>query len=67
MIVKIIGKCQYKKCDQDATTIACGRVVDDFGSELGAYCELHAEIVADQDNPEYNVGCPNCGCRFGVN
>jgi hypothetical protein len=23
--------------------------------------------IADKDNPEYVVNCPNCGCCFGVN
>ena len=31
------------------------------------YCSVHAELVADEDCPEYKEMCPNCGCRFGVN
>lgn len=62
VITKIEGKCQYEGCEADATAIAIGRV-----HPLGCFCEAHAMAVSEEGKPEYEVGCPNCGCYFGVN
>lgn len=69
MIVEIKGTCEYEDCNEPATQIACGRIsyLSHTGHNLGCYCEYHSEIVADEDDPEYVVYCPNCGCAFGVN
>ncbi len=62
-------KCAYEDCEAEATTLAKGR--DYYGngghSEVAWYCDTHANMVADEGNPEYLECCPNCGCRFGVN
>jgi len=56
--------CGYIGCDKPVTNIAAGRV----SSKIPRYfCEDHAQIVANEQEPEYVVSCPNCGCRFGVN
>ena len=62
VIAKIEGKCQFEDCDRPAEVIASGRI-----HGLGCYCEPHATVVLDEENPEYTAGCPNCGCQFGVN
>jgi hypothetical protein len=68
MIIKIEGNCQYEDCDKPATCIAQGRSYSwSKGHDLGLYCEHHADIVSDENSPEYQVDCPNCGCLFGVN
>jgi len=61
-IAEVTGTCQYEGCSKEAEEIACGRE-----RGLGCFCEDHARIVTDEGNPEYTVGCPNCGCQFGVN
>lgn len=70
MITEIKGKCQYPDCEQDATTIAAGRE-SWRGSEpelpVGVYCDVHAEVAAEQGSPEYTHTCVNCGCRQGIN
>lgn len=63
-------QCQFDECEQPATEIACGR--DGCGDrkghpEPGVYCKAHADVIANENNPEYWDQCPNCGCRFGVN
>lgn len=63
MIIKITGKCQYPECDNKATHIAYGREE----KEPKLYCDVHADVVCDQQSPEYVTSCPNCGCLFGVN
>ena len=60
-------KCQFEGCDQPATDLATGREGSNYTYKLGAYCSDHAWEIAEIDSPEYNVDCPNCGCRFGVN
>lgn len=65
-------KCQYEDCELEATEIAAGRDRSYYSKEkghegVGHYCSTHAQIVADEGNPEYLETCPNCGCRFGVN
>ena len=63
MVIKIEGNCQYPGCNNKATCIAYGR----SEKEPKLYCDAHAEVVCDQQAPEYVVNCPNCGCSFGVN
>jgi hypothetical protein len=64
--VTFTGKaCEYDGCDKPATTTAKGRNED--RRRVAAYCETNAEMVADENFPEYVESCPNCGCRFGVN
>lgn len=70
MISKIDGTCQFEGCSQTATAIASGRRdYQDRPAEgchdIGCYCEMHAKVVAMEDDPEYEDVCPNCGCRFG--
>jgi hypothetical protein len=71
MITRIEGTCRFEGCDKPATHVACGRVTSGGGEtghpEPACYCEEHAEVVANEDYPEYAEGCPNCGCYFGVN
>lgn len=70
MITKIEGTCQYEGCGEPATEIAEGRRYKGkplVAHKLGLYCEAHANLVSDEGTPEYVVGCPNCGCMFGVN
>ena len=59
------NKCQYTGCDESASCLAYGR--DGEITYPISCCEEHADIIANQENPEYVVGCPGCGCRFGVN
>lgn len=56
-------KCENKDCNQDATCLAYSR----YQKKVGVYCTWHANLVVDEDYPEYDVECPNCGCGFGVN
>lgn len=56
-------KCEYKGCDRDAEYIAYSRYL----RQVGVYCDWHTTRVTDEDSPEYEVDCPNCGCNFGVN
>ena len=71
MIVKIEGTCAFAGCDKPAEFIACGR--QSYSEDIpchpkpACYCRLHADLVADERNPEYTDECPNCGCVFGVN
>lgn len=58
-------KCFYGDCPLIAVTLAVGR--EHGHKEPQWYCAAHAQIVADERNPEYIESCPNCGCRFGVN
>lgn len=70
MITEISGLCRWEGCEQTATHIACGRKrYDDDGGhpEPACYCKTHADVVADEGNPEYCDTCPNCDCMFGVN
>ena len=70
MITRIKGTCQYEDCTLPATSIACGRREYDQDAghpEPACYCDVHAAAVASERQPECWVGCPNCGCRFGVN
>lgn len=64
-------KCEWPGCDKDAEYIAAGRDttyhVPPRPQVIGVYCEEHATLVANEDYPEYEVMCPNCGCNFGVN
>ncbi len=62
--------CAYEDCNRPATILACGRsgYNDDKGHPKPAYyCDEHANLVADEHDPEYVVYCPSCECRFGVN
>lgn len=73
MITKIEGTCSYEGCEKEATHIGCGRNRFYDGDNTGrhpnpaCYCETHANMVADEDSPEYTNDCPNCGCVHGVN
>lgn len=65
-------KCSYEGCDQPATDVAEGRnrsytASPDGHPGVAAYCDAHARLVAEEGSPEYEVVCPNCSCRFGVN
>ena len=74
-------QCYFEGCDQPAVEMACGRAHGRYVNPSGPYlmkqhpghptpawyCSVHAELVADEDCPEYKEMCPNCGCRFGVN
>lgn len=63
------AKCTYKNCELPATGIAAGREELDKGSghpNPALYCDSHADVVANEDWPEYVTDCPNCGCWFGV-
>lgn len=62
-VIRIDGKCQFPDCVETATVIAHDRDRD----VVEFYCEAHADQAADVGHPEYHVGCPNCGCWFGVN
>lgn len=64
MITEVSGQCQYENCTEAATSIACGR---HYHADVGCYCDKHADLVVDENCPEYHENCPNCGCRFGVN
>lgn len=57
------GKCAQNDCGQPATET----VYDKRNDAWLSCCELHAQQILDQDDPEYVVGCPNCGCRVAVN
>ena len=57
------GMCWKPLCDSQGVTIVYDRVRKAFGW----YCENHSEYVHRDTHPEYIVGCPACGCRFGVN
>jgi len=56
--------CAFEGCENVATEVVKGRTGH---PDIGAYCEAHAQEVEVEENPEYVVDCPNCGCRFGVN
>ena len=58
-------KCQFEDCKEDAVGMACGRKY--YPKKPNNYCKEHQNIVADDHHPEYQVSCPHCGCRFGVN
>lgn len=67
-------KCAYENCEEEATTLACGRKEYPWNKErkrehptVAKYCPIHAYEVADERSPEYHTECPNCGCKFGVN
>lgn len=62
-VIRFEGNCQFPDCSKEAIAIAHDRV----RNVVEFYCEAHAEQVADLECPEYHVGCPNCGCGFGVN
>ena len=62
--VKIEGVCQYEGCERPAEVLAVDRR---HKYAVGSYCEEHATRIAEEDNPEYVVGYPNCGCLIPVN
>lgn len=63
--------CSFENCPEEATTFAVGKT-QFYETEppghpgVHAYCEVHAEKVANERSPEYVESCPNCGCKFGV-
>lgn len=56
-------KCEYEDCEQKATDLVYSRKKND----VLACCEGHAEVVIDEDNPEYHHQCDNCGCGLPIN
>jgi hypothetical protein len=62
--------CEFDGCGEPATDLAKGRrhfSGNPGHPRVGNYCTKHADVVADEGDPEYVVDCPNCGCQFGVN
>lgn len=55
--------CEWLNCLEPATA----KVYQRQTKKILFVCSEHAEIVIDQDNPEYWTECPNCKCQFGVN
>jgi hypothetical protein len=65
-------KCEYEGCEELAKYIAAGREARYYNEGgghpgVGLYCAFHSGVVMEEGMPEYTVGCPNCGCGFGVN
>lgn len=58
-LIMLCERCKEKEATQKAHNRATGITFE--------VCEKCAEIVADVENPEYVVNCPNCNCKFGVN
>lgn len=56
--------CEWDRCLEQAQFVVSGRT---RYPGIRYYCAAHADLVIDDDNPEYTVTCPNCECRFGVN
>ena len=72
MIEKLCMKCAFEDCTEPATGMACGRDLSRYNEKKGHpapawFCEKHARVVTNENNPEHIVDCPNCRCRFGVN
>jgi len=63
MITKITGKCQYDECKQEALY----KVFNKKENKVGLYCDYHEESIKCQNNAEYSICCPNCGCSISVN
>jgi hypothetical protein len=66
MELKIGDKCQYGECEFMATQVSCGKKYTAHPLP-NVYCDAHADIVANEGEPEYTNVCPNCGCISGVN
>jgi hypothetical protein len=72
MTIKIVNRdepleypdrCQYDDCQNPVEAIAYDREA----GEIGFYCHEHCDTIVSKEDPEYIEGCPNCGCKFGVN
>jgi hypothetical protein len=61
--IEIDSICEYDGCDKKATDIVYS--IDNQNVML--CCEVHADIVQDEQHPEYRDTCPNCGCRNPIN
>lgn len=54
---------EHGECDQAAEMIAYDRQ----RGIVGLFCQNHANMIIEQDSPEYTNYCQNCGCLEGVN
>ncbi len=55
--------CEFKNCKEVATWLVYDRGKED----VLKCCNYHADVVLEQDSPEYTEVCPNCECQQGVN
>lgn len=55
--------CEHGDCYRAVTDIVYSR----HQRRVMLCCERHADVVVDEDCPEYQDSCENCGCRQGVN
>lgn len=65
ILLKPDDRCSFEGCRKKAVAIAVGRLTGH--TEIDVYCQEHAEIVSDENNPEYPHTCPNCGLMSGIN
>lgn len=56
-------RCETDGCDKLATDIVYSRKVE----KVLLCCTPHADIVMEEETPEYWDDCENCGCRLPVN
>ncbi len=56
-------KCECEGCKEEAVYMVYSRNL----GKVVFCCDPHADIVVDEQYPEYNDVCSNCGCMQGVN
>ncbi len=62
-VVRMSGPCRHPGCTEAAAALA----YDQDTRRVEQLCERHARLVSERGDPEYVVGCINCGCLHGEN
>jgi hypothetical protein len=58
-----VSKCEVDGCENEPEAIVYSRDLQ----KIVIACGYHADIVVDEQHPEYTDECRNCGCMQGVN
>ena len=61
--IKKDNKCEYMNCGGNATYVVYSRKK----RKVLLCCDVHSEIVQDEELPEYFHTCENCGCLLPIN
>lgn len=62
-LIEHMDKCTYEDCQEGSTDLVESRKLN----KVIKTCYKHAEVVVEEENPEYTINCPYCGCWIPIN